>query len=159
MAKSSAWITPAIRTLKTCSSDGASLVSMLSTSFRVKGKTCAIFLLSNESTNSSRSCRHELSGCYIAITSNSHAKSSSGWACERDLEGIVAKRKFDPYLPDRNVRWYKIWYKIRNRNYSQWVGREELFERERDSDPEWQSWNLCTSACDELILAHGRESC
>jgi len=46
-------------------------------------------------------------------------------ACKRDLEAIVAKRKFDPYLLD-NAKWYKI----RNRNYSQWVGREKLFERE-----------------------------
>jgi bifunctional non-homologous end joining protein LigD len=64
-------------------------------------------------------------------------------ACRRDLEGIVAKRKFDPYLLD-NAKWYKI----RNRNYSQWVGREELFERERASDPELVHWNSCTSACD-----------
>jgi len=27
-------------------------------------------------------------------------------ACEPDLEGIVAKRKFDPYLLD-NAKWYK----------------------------------------------------
>ncbi len=47
-------------------------------------------------------------------------------ACEHDLEGIVAKRKPDPYLPE-----HASWLKIRNQNYSQWVGREELFERER----------------------------
>jgi len=34
-------------------------------------------------------------------------------ACKRDIEGIVAKRKFDLYLLD-NAKWYKI----RNRNYS-----------------------------------------
>jgi ATP dependent DNA ligase-like protein len=39
-------------------------------------------------------------------------------ACERDLEGIVAKRKGDPYLPE-----YASWLKIRNRTYSQWIGR------------------------------------
>ena len=61
-------------------------------------------------------------------------------ACKRDLEGIVAKRKFDPYLPD-NAKWYKI----RNRNYSQWAGREKLFERERASDPNWHYWNVCAS--------------
>lgn len=32
-------------------------------------------------------------------------------ACERDFEGIVAKRKFDPYVPDQTN-----WLKIRNRN-------------------------------------------
>jgi ATP-dependent DNA ligase len=71
-------------------------------------------------------------------------------ACERDLEGIVAKRKFDPYLLDGSATWFKI----RNPNYSQWVGREELFERERDHNPEWQLWNVCASACDQMIEAY-----
>jgi len=70
--------------------------------------------------------------------------------CEQDLEDIVAKRKSDPYLPE-----HAQWLKIRNRNYSQWVGREELFEREGGNDPDWQPWNLCSSACDELVEAHG----
>jgi bifunctional non-homologous end joining protein LigD len=51
-------------------------------------------------------------------------------ACERDLEGIVAKHKSEPYLAD-----HANWLKIRNPNYSQWVGREELFERERNEEP------------------------
>ena len=38
-----------------------------------------------------------------------------------DIEGIVAKRKSDPYLPE-----HATWLKIRNPNYSQWGGREEL---------------------------------
>jgi len=67
---------------------------------------------------------------------------------KRDVEGIVAKRKFDAYLLD-NTKWYKI----RNRNYSQWVGREELFERERASDPDWQHWNSCALASDHLAEA------
>ena len=74
--------------------------------------------------------------------------------CERDLEGIVAKRKGDPYLPD-----HATWVKIRNRNYSQWIGREELFERERASDPDWHHWNACALASDHLaspIAARGR---
>lgn len=33
--------------------------------------------------------------------------------------------------------------KIRNRSYSQWVGREELFQRERDRDPDFQGWDAC----------------
>jgi ATP-dependent DNA ligase len=48
-------------------------------------------------------------------------------AREHDLEGIVAKDKRAPYLPGGETTWFKI----RNRGYSQWVGREELFERER----------------------------
>ncbi len=42
--------------------------------------------------------------------------------CEHDLERIVAKRKFDPYIVE-----HAIWLKIRNHTYSQWIGREEFF--------------------------------
>jgi ATP-dependent DNA ligase len=66
-------------------------------------------------------------------------------ACENDLEGIVAKRKSDPHLPD-----HATWLKIRNHDYSQWVGREELFEREPGSDPDFQVWDGCALACDEI---------
>lgn len=40
-----------------------------------------------------------------------------GLICENDLEGVVAKRKGDPYLPE-----HAQWLKIRNRSYSQWAG-------------------------------------
>jgi ATP-dependent DNA ligase len=40
-----------------------------------------------------------------------------------DLEGIVAKRKADPYAPAT------VWYKVKNRAYTQMEGRWELFER------------------------------
>ena len=63
-------------------------------------------------------------------------------ACEHDLEGIVAKRKSDPYLLERAT-----WLKIRNQGYSQWVGREELFERERGADPDMAGWDECVRAC------------
>jgi bifunctional non-homologous end joining protein LigD len=65
-------------------------------------------------------------------------------ARENDLEGIVAKRKFDPYLPDQ-----ASWLKIRNPNYTQWAGREELFDRERESDPDLSLWDDCAKACVE----------
>ena len=43
-------------------------------------------------------------------------------AVERlDLEGIVAKQKVDSYAPDT------VWYKIKNRAYTQMEGRGELF--------------------------------
>jgi bifunctional non-homologous end joining protein LigD len=65
-------------------------------------------------------------------------------ACQYDLEGIVAKRKDGAYQgtdPD--------WLKIRNREYSQWIGREELFEREREANPDADAdlWNGCVLAC------------
>lgn len=45
------------------------------------------------------------------------------------------------------------WLKIRNRSYSQWVGREELFERERVGDPDAQLWDSCARACDAAATA------
>jgi hypothetical protein len=65
--------------------------------------------------------------------------------CQRDLEGLVAKRKFDPYLPTAS------WLKIRNRKYSQWLGREELFERERHKEPV-PGWHTCAIACAGLEM-------
>jgi ATP-dependent DNA ligase len=44
---------------------------------------------------------------------------------EHDLEGIVAKRKRDPY------RAGVPWWKIKNRGYSQAIGRSELFNGDR----------------------------
>jgi ATP-dependent DNA ligase len=45
--------------------------------------------------------------------------------CELDLEGIVAKLKHGTYVSERER---SSWFKIKNRNYSQIEGREELFE-------------------------------
>jgi hypothetical protein len=66
-------------------------------------------------------------------------------ACDSDLEGIVAKRKFDPYIEKQ-----ASWLKIRNTSYSQWEGREELFEMERESDPDLSLWDDCVRACEEI---------
>ena len=45
-------------------------------------------------------------------------------AAERiDIEGIVAKRKVDPYSPAT------VWYKIKSRIYTQGEGRWELFQK------------------------------
>ena len=60
--------------------------------------------------------------------------------CDLDLEGIVAKHKHAPYDPERPT-----WVKIRNRYYSQTVGREELFERERHREPV-AGWHSCALA-------------
>ena len=64
-------------------------------------------------------------------------------ACQHDLEGVVAKLKSGPYLLDQPTSWLKV----RNRAYSQWVGREELFERERGGDPDFRGWDDYVSAC------------
>jgi bifunctional non-homologous end joining protein LigD len=63
-------------------------------------------------------------------------------ACKHDLEGIVAKRRDAPYLGE-----HANWLKIRNQNYSQWANREELFERERETDPDVRLWEDCVAAC------------
>ncbi|MEO7436418.1 MAG: RNA ligase family protein [Candidatus Binatia bacterium] len=44
-------------------------------------------------------------------------------ACAKDLEGIVAKRRDSPYDPAQP------WLKIKNSDYSQKVGRADLFDR------------------------------
>jgi ATP-dependent DNA ligase len=44
-------------------------------------------------------------------------------ACERNLEGMVAKRKDGVYG--------QAWFKIRNPSYSQYEGRRELFEKKQ----------------------------
>src|SRR5262249_6039643 len=44
--------------------------------------------------------------------------------CERDLEGIVAKRRDGTYDPATTT-----WIKVKNRDYTQARDRHELFER------------------------------
>ena len=65
---------------------------------------------------------------------------------ELDLEGIVAKHKFGPYVAGRE---HSTWFKILNREYSQKDGREDLFERERHSEPV-PGWHDCVLACEAL---------
>jgi hypothetical protein len=50
----------------------------------------------------------------------------------------------EPYVTEQST-----WFKIRNRTYSQMVGREELFERERHSEPV-TGWHSCVVACAKL---------
>jgi bifunctional non-homologous end joining protein LigD len=65
--------------------------------------------------------------------------------CEMDLEGIVAKHSFGPYVTEAQ---HTTWFKIKNRSYSQMQGREELFERERHKEPV-AGWHSCELACAE----------
>src|SRR5438445_1084747 len=69
--------------------------------------------------------------------------------CELDLEGIVAKQKFGPYVTERE---HSTWFKILNREYSQKDGKEELFERERHQEPV-PGWHSCVLACVGLEAA------
>jgi ATP-dependent DNA ligase len=45
--------------------------------------------------------------------------------CERDLEGIICKRKDSVY--SSRARWLKV----KNPDYTQAVGRKEMFEKFR----------------------------
>ena len=56
-----------------------------------------------------------------------HGRALYKLACERDLEGIVAKRRDGLYETSRPG-----WLKIKNPVYSQKEGREELFEAVRE---------------------------
>jgi bifunctional non-homologous end joining protein LigD len=64
--------------------------------------------------------------------------------CELDLEGIVAKHSHGPYVIEQHI---STWVKIKNRNYSQSLGRENLFERERHREPV-PGWHTCDLACE-----------
>jgi hypothetical protein len=78
----------------------------------------------------------------MSITSNSTRTALFERVCEMDLEGIVARRGLAPNTAETK------WYKIKNRNYSQMVGCEELFERERHREPV-AGWHSCDLACAE----------
>ena len=52
-------------------------------------------------------------------------------ACEHDLEGVVAKHKSSPYVSGEGET---SWFKVRNPNYTQTAGRDELFNRNDSAD-------------------------
>jgi hypothetical protein len=55
------------------------------------------------------------------------------------------RSKYVPYRQD-----HAEWLKIRNRDYSQWVEREELFNRERETHPDLNVWDACAMACEAV---------
>ena len=63
---------------------------------------------------------------YKILTLEEHGRALFSAIRKMDLEGVVAKRKTDPYTPETE------WYKIKNPGYSQVEGRGDLFHpRER----------------------------
>jgi bifunctional non-homologous end joining protein LigD len=64
--------------------------------------------------------------------------------CKMDLEGIVAKHSYGPYITEQERT---TWVKIKNRSHSQSVGREKLFDRERHREPV-PGWHCCELACE-----------
>jgi ATP-dependent DNA ligase len=75
-----------------------------------------------------------------------HGTALFGRVCKMDLEGIVAKHGFGNYVTERERT---TWFKIKNRGYSQSVGREKLFDRERHREPV-AGWHSCDLVCAEL---------
>jgi bifunctional non-homologous end joining protein LigD len=70
---------------------------------------------------------------YKVLTLEEHGRALFGAIRKMDLEGIVAKRKTDPYASRTT------WFKIKNQAYSQGEGRGEVFrrrERARRADRE-----------------------
>jgi ATP-dependent DNA ligase len=68
---------------------------------------------------------YETAGAFRTMIVEEH-----GWALfeavkRLDLEGIVAKRKADPY------ETRTVWYKVKNPDYSQAEGRDDVFNRPR----------------------------
>jgi bifunctional non-homologous end joining protein LigD len=91
-------------------------------------------VLNSRSPNSALQYADDVSGSGVALYER---------VCEMDLEGIVAKHKTAPYLSYNAI---STWYKIKNPRYSQMVGRHELFEQERHSEPV-PGWHSCELAC------------
>jgi ATP-dependent DNA ligase len=50
--------------------------------------------------------------------------------CERDCEGVVAKHKLAPYTSTPRSR-----FKVINPNYSQHIGRREMFNKFHEARP------------------------
>ena len=67
---------------------------------------------------------------YKILTIDEHGRALYSAIRKMDLEGIVAKRKSDPYGP------HTCWYKIKNAGYSQAEGRADLFLRRGSRVPE-----------------------
>jgi ATP-dependent DNA ligase len=70
-------------------------------------------------------------------------------ACELDIEGIVAKHSWGRYTAHAEG---STWFKVRNRSYSQWIGRDEAFARDRHREPT-PGWHCCELALDALMGA------
>jgi ATP-dependent DNA ligase len=76
------------------------------------------------------------------------------FVCENDLEGVVAKRRNSPYIPE-NPECH--WIKVKNPQYSQLAGRDDLFAY-GEPKPVEGSWANCSLACAEAELAFGENA-
>jgi hypothetical protein len=107
----------------------------------------AASLASSHSTCSYRIPKQSLHLLYCDHVEE-HGEELFRLACEHDLEGIVAKHKSSPCLSGGGET---TWLKIRNPNYSQLAGRDELFNRDgkRRQEQASDGWSGCVLACIE----------
>ena len=69
-------------------------------------------------------------------------------ACQNDLEGIVAKPKNSPYIFSEKET---CWLKLKNPDYTQALGRDELFTPAEKKTPK-PDWASCAIACAEVEM-------
>lgn len=120
----------ASRTLGIYCFGGESLSLWHSTSFGPTEKTFGAYLLSTASCVCAASCQLGPGDSCTVTTPKETGKGCSGSHASTTSRALVAKRKCDQYSSEKSD-----WLKIRNPHYSQWVGRRELFERERETEP------------------------
>jgi hypothetical protein len=65
--------------------------------------------------------------------------------CSVPTQGAFLSMSIGPYV---EAREQSTWIKILNRNYSQKLGKEELFERDRQEPT--PGWHRCVAACAEV---------
>lgn len=92
---------------------------------------------------------HSSASEFAVICNSAAGKILFNAACQHDLEGIVAKHRSGRYVAGREET---TWFKIRNRSYSQWAGREEMFDRAHEPRPEGVvGWDSCAMVCSAAV--------
>jgi hypothetical protein len=61
---------------------------------------------------------------------------------------VISKASAEIYKYGLYLQDSAQWFKIRNRKYSQWAGREKFFERE--ADPDMKVWDSCVRVCEDV---------
>jgi ATP-dependent DNA ligase len=102
-------------------SDAASQCSCRSMCWLRMGRMCALPLRDRKALLTKIVRRYRLQKLDWVIGEGTAAFEA---VCDLDLEGIVAKRMTDAYVPGKTR-----WWKVLNRSYSQKARRAELFER------------------------------